>query len=89
MTEALVYLDDIVAAAEKIGRFTDYMTYNAFAGDEKTVDSVIRNLEVIGEAAKNVQEDVRREHGDVPRIEMAGMRDKLIHGYATIELEIV
>lgn len=89
MTEVLDYLEDIVDAAEKIDRFTDGMTYEAFVDDEKTVDAVLRNFEVIGEAAKNVPEDIRREHGDVPWTEMAGMRDKLIHGYATIELEIV
>lgn len=44
---------------------------------------------MIGEAAKNVPDDVRREYSDVPWSEMAGMRDKLIHGYATVELRIV
>jgi len=87
--EVLDYLEDIVEGAEKIERFTDGMTFEEFERDEKTVDAVLRNLEVIGEAAKNVPEDVRREYSEVPWSEMAGMRDKLIHGYATIELEIV
>jgi len=87
--EVLDYLEDIVEGAEKIERFTDGITFEEFERDEKTVDAVLRNLEVIGEAAKNVPEDVRREYSEVPWSEMAGMRDKLIHGYATIELEIV
>lgn len=87
--EVLDYLEDIVEGAEKIERFTDGMTDEEFERDEKTVDAVLRNLEVIGEAAKNVPEDVRREYSEIPWAEMAGMRDKLIHGYATIELEIV
>ncbi len=87
--EVIDYLEDIVEGAEKIERFTDGMSYEEFERDEKTVDAVLRNLEVIGEAAKNVPEDVRREYSEVPWAEMAGMRDKLIHGYATIELEIV
>jgi len=87
--EVLDYLEDIVEGAEKIERFTDDMAYEEFERDEKTVDAVLRNLEVIGEAAKNVPEDVRREYSEIPWAEMAGMRDKLIHGYATIELEIV
>lgn len=87
--EVLDYLEDIVDGAEKIERFTDGMTYEEFERDEKTVDAVLRNLEVIGEAAKNVPEDVRKEYSELPWAEMAGMRDKLIHGYATIELEIV
>jgi uncharacterized protein with HEPN domain len=87
--EVLDYLEDIVEGAEKIDRFTDGMPYEAFERDEKTVTAVLRNLDVTGEAAKNVPEDVRREYSEVPWSEMAGMRDKLIHGYATIELDIV
>lgn len=89
MTEVLDYLDDIVEAAEKIERYTERMDYEEFASDEKTVDAVLRNFEVIGEAAKNVPDEIYREYNDVPWSEMAGMRDKLIHGYATIELRIV
>lgn len=91
MTEAeiLDYLEDILEAAEKIERFTGGMNYREFADDEKTVDAVLRNFEVIGEAAKNIPNDLRKEYEDVPWSEMAGMRDKLIHGYTTIELEII
>ena len=89
MTEILDYLDDIREAVEKIERFTNGMEYDEFTEDPKTVDAVLRNFEVIGEAAKNIPEDVRREYSDVPWSEMAGMRDKLIHGYATIDLQIV
>jgi uncharacterized protein with HEPN domain len=89
MTEVLDYLDDILEAVEKIERFTSGMRYEEFVEDAKTVDAVLRNFEVIGEAAKNVPEEVRREYSDVPWSEMAGMRDKLIHGYATVELQIV
>jgi uncharacterized protein with HEPN domain len=65
------------------------MTYEEFVDDPKTVDAVLRNFEVIGEAAKNVPDDIRQEYSDVPWSEMAGMRDKLIHGYASVELQIV
>ena len=65
------------------------MRYEDFIEDPKTVDAVLRNFEVIGEAAKNVPEDTRQEYDDVPWSEMAGMRDRLIHGYATVELRIV
>lgn len=89
MTAVIDYLDDILDAVEKIERFTSGMDYEEFADDPKTVDAVLRNFEVIGEAVKNVPEDVQQEYSDVPWSEMAGMRDQLIHGYATIELEIV
>ncbi len=70
-------------------RFTEGMTFETFERDEKTVDAVLRNFEVIGEAAKNVPMDVREDHDEVPWSEMAGMHDKLIHGYSTIDLEII
>ena len=89
MTTTLDYLDDIHEAARKIERYTTEMTYEEFVDDERTVDAVLRNFEVIGEAAKNVPDDVRQEYPELPWTEMAGMRDKLIHGYASIELEIV
>ncbi|MFD1599208.1 HepT-like ribonuclease domain-containing protein [Halobellus rarus] len=89
MREVLDYLDDILEAVEKIERYTSEMGYEEFVEDPKTIDAVLRNFEVIGEAAKNVPEDVRQEYSDVPWSEMAGMRDKLIHGYATVELRIV
>ncbi|WP_197431261.1 DUF86 domain-containing protein [Halorubrum sp. CBA1125] len=89
MTEVLDYLDDILEAVEKIEQFTEGMDYEEFTADPKTVDAVLRNFGVIGEAAKNIPEDIRQEYSDVPWSEMAGMRDKLIHGYATVELEIV
>ena len=89
MTEVLDYLDDILDGVEKIKRYTREMTYEEFVDDSKTVDAVLRNFEVIGEAAKNVPDEIRQEYDDVPWSEMAGMRDKLIHGYASVELQIV
>ena len=89
MTSVLDYLDDILDGVEKIKRYTREMTYEEFVEDPKTVDAVLRNFEVIGEAAKNVPDDIRQEYDDVPWSEMAGMRDKLIHGYATVELQII
>lgn len=89
MTAVLNYLDDILDGVEKIKRYTREMTYEEFVEDQKTVDAVLRNFEVIGEAAKNVPDDIREEYDDVPWSEMAGMRDKLIHGYATVELQII
>ncbi|MDL0138921.1 DUF86 domain-containing protein [Halobacterium salinarum] len=56
MTEVLDYLDDILEAVEKIERFTEGMDYAEFVEDSKTVDSLLRNFEVIDEAAKNVPE---------------------------------
>ena len=53
------------------------------------MDAVLRNLEILGEASKLISDDVREQAPEIPWSEMAGMSDKLIHGYATIDLDIV
>lgn len=90
MTEEYMdYIEDIAEASEKIERFTSGMTYDEFIEDERTVDAVLRNFEVIGEAAKSTPECIKKRNDELPWREMAGMRDKLIHGYATVDLEII
>lgn len=87
--EYVDYLRDILDAAEKAERFTRGMDFAAFARDDKTVFAVIRALEVIGEAAKKVPKSVRDRHPDTPWKRMAGIRDKLIHEYFGVNLEVV
>jgi uncharacterized protein with HEPN domain len=65
------------------------MNYDEFLGDRKTQDAVIRNIEIMGEAVKNLSAAVRAAHGDVPWREMAGVRDRLIHDYFGVNLDIV
>jgi uncharacterized protein with HEPN domain len=84
-----VYLQDILAAAEKIGRYVQGMSREALAADSKTLDAVVRNLEIIGEAAKSVPEEVRVAHGDVEWKRIAGLRDILIHQYFGVDTDIV
>ena len=72
----LDYLDGILDAVEKIERFTAGMNFNQFAHDEKTVFAVVRALEIVGEATKNIPLSVRRRYVNVPWKKMAGMRDQ-------------
>jgi uncharacterized protein with HEPN domain len=65
------------------------MTYDEFLADLKTQDAVIRNLEIIGEAAKKVSRVLRTQYGHVPWKGMAGVRDRLIHDYFGVNLDIV
>jgi len=83
------FLTDIVETSQKAFSFIEGMTFEEFEGDEKTVFAVIRALEVVGEAAKNVPEEIRQMAPDVPWRAVAGMRDKLIHDYTEVELRIV
>lgn len=65
------------------------MTYADFSEDRKTINAVIRSLEIIGEAAKKIPPDIRQKYPHVPWKEIAGMRDKLIHEYFGIDLSII
>ena len=83
------FVEDIRAAAAKAQRFVSGLTYETFAADEKTAFAVVRALEIIGEAAKRIPSEVRDRHSQVPWRAMAGIRDKLIHDYTSVNLEIV
>jgi uncharacterized protein with HEPN domain len=83
------YLDDILSAIAEIEEFTRGMYYDAFAEDKKTVNAVIRSLEVLGEATKRIPTSFRQKHPDIPWSKMAGMRDVLIHDYMGVDLKTV
>jgi uncharacterized protein with HEPN domain len=87
--DSKVYLEDVAQAIAKIRRFTAGMSKGAFAADEKTVDAVVRNLEVIGEAVKKVPDVVRDKYPAVEWRKIAGLRDILIHHYFGIDLDIL
>ncbi|TET90887.1 MAG: DUF86 domain-containing protein [Methanomassiliicoccales archaeon] len=72
-----VFLQDILESISRIEKYVADMTYKDFAKDQKTVDAVIRRIEIIGEATKNIPEHVREKHPNLPWREMAGMRDKM------------
>jgi uncharacterized protein with HEPN domain len=85
----LDYLQDIHEAMSKAETFTSGLDFAAFSADDKTVFAVIRALEIMGEAAKRIPGDVRDRYPEVPWRSMAGIRDKLIHDYLQVNLEIV
>ncbi|WP_297477548.1 DUF86 domain-containing protein [Thermococcus sp.] len=83
------YLKDILDAIASIEEFTYGMDFEDFSKDRKTQFAVIRALEIIGEAAKAIPEDFKKEHPEVPWREMAGMREELIHAYFGVDLRVV
>jgi uncharacterized protein with HEPN domain len=84
-----VFLEDILEAIRKISIYTDGLSLQAFTADAKTFDAVIRNLEIIGEAAKQIPEDVRAQSPEVEWRRIGRLRDLLIHHYFGIDAQIV
>ena len=84
-----LYLNDIIENIEDAELFIKGMTYQEFIKDKKTVNAAIRSIEVIGEATKHIIADIRAKRNDIPWKDMAGMRDKCIHGYLGIDYEVV
>ena len=83
------YLGDIIEAIHDIDSFVFGMEYEDFIADKKTVNAVIRSLEVIGEATKRIPVDLRQKNPYIPWKEIAGTRDKLIHEYFGVDLQIL
>ncbi len=84
-----IYLKDILEAIEKIEEFIQDLNYKNFCQDDKTSSAVIRKLEIIGEASKNIPPKIRDKFAEIPWKEMAGMRDRLIHFYMGVDYELI
>ncbi|PNQ05617.1 hypothetical protein KU43_03990 [Mesotoga sp. SC_NapDC2] len=82
-------LEDIVDSIERITAYVDNMSYDEFMADLKTQDAVIRNIEIIGEAAKQLPYTFTVAHSDIPWRALAGTRDRLIHDYSGVNYDIV
>lgn len=87
--DQIMYLQDIAESCQKILRFTDGLTQSELIKDEKTYDAVVRNLEIIGEAAKHVSDELRKQLTDIEWRKIAGMRDMLAHAYFGIDNDIL
>jgi uncharacterized protein with HEPN domain len=83
------YLADIQEAIEKIQQYIAGYTFPRFVQDSKTQDAVIRNLEIIGEATKQISTPLKETYSDVPWKSLAGVRDRLIHHYFGVNYETV
>jgi len=87
--EPLDFIKDITDSINDIGIFVKGFDFDMFCEDRKTVYAVIRAIEIIGEAVKNIPDTIRKENPDIPWKQLAGMRDKLIHGYFGVDIIIL
>ncbi|EME71504.1 hypothetical protein H261_02546 [Paramagnetospirillum caucaseum] len=84
-----VRIEDMIEAIERIRRYIDGMDERRFVADDRTVDAVVRNLEIIGEAAKRVPAQVAERHPNIPWNRMTEMRNILVHEYHSVDPCIV
>jgi len=87
--EYKAYFNDILEAIGKIEKYTANMTFDDFLHNELIQDAVVRNLEIIGEAVKNLPDDIKESYPEIEWRKIAGLRDILIHAYFGVDLEIV
>ena len=85
----LVYIEHILDCIRKIKEFTNGLSLKDFSVNELVQDAVIRNIEIIGEASKKISSDTKQIFYEIPWREIAGMRDKLIHDYLGVDVEVV
>ena len=84
-----LYLDDILVCAQKIETYLNDVTFEEFSNDPMRADAVVRNLEIIGEAVKNIPRDIRAKYPAVNWSKIAGFRDIAAHQYFGIKLDVV
>jgi len=88
-TEFLDYLEDILDAMDKANLLLQGVEYEQFAADFRIHFAVVRALEIVGEATKRLPQAFRDQYPQIPWRDMAGMRDRIIHGYDNVDLMIV
>jgi uncharacterized protein with HEPN domain len=84
-----IYLEDILECINKINQYISGLNFHGFSNDEKTIDAVIRNLEIIGEASRNIPNEIRNKHPEIKWRGIIGLRNILIHEYYSLTLKII
>jgi uncharacterized protein with HEPN domain len=80
---------DLLLAIQRIAEYTQGMTYATFSTDNRTIDAVVRNIAIIGEASRALPEDFKAAHSHLPWREMADMRNVVVHMYHLVDASIL
>lgn len=87
--DPILYLEDIVLSMKRVQEYIAESDFHRFKWDYKTVDAVVRNFEIIGEAAKNLSQELKSHYPEVPWEEMYRLRNRITHEYFGIDYEII
>jgi len=87
--DARVWVTDILEGCRRVAEYTAGMNIDAFRADQRTLDAVVRNLQIVGEAAKHLSDDVRALEPAIEWRKIAGLRDILVHAYFGVDDEII
>lgn len=87
--DRILLIEDMYEAALKIMRYTNGMNFDSFSNDDKTIDAVVRNFEIIGEAANRIDDDFKLENPELAWNHLRGFRNRIVHEYFGIDYEIV
>jgi uncharacterized protein with HEPN domain len=87
--DTFLLLDDMLQSAQKIKQYTRDLDYDSFLSDDKTIDAVVRNFEIIGEAANRIDPDFRDRNPEIEWKRIRGFRNRIVHDYFGIDYEIV
>jgi uncharacterized protein with HEPN domain len=82
-------LSDMLDAIDRVLQYIEGLSFDAFSNDQKTIDAVVRNLEIVGEAANRLPDDFKEKHPEVEWHKVVGLRNRIIHDYFGIDLKII
>ena len=85
----LEFLNDIQEAIKRVENYTKNVSYTSFAQDTKTQDAVVRNIEIMGEAVKNLSDNLKKKSEQIPWKKLAGIRERVIHSYFGVNYDII
>ncbi len=82
-------IDDMLDAIGRVEQYTKDFSYETFSSDQKTIDAVVRNLEIIGEAANRLPEEFKEKHSEIEWYKIVGLRHRIVHEYFGIDIQII
>ena len=81
--------EDIITSIGKIESYTNNLTFKKFASNPLIIDGVVRNIEIIGEASKNIPHEIQNKFSDIPWQKLRGIRNRIVHEYFDVDLTII